>query len=693
MAGRGFGYAALLFTSVAAWLPAVGCGGSDDGQVIFLDTDAGDDGAAGTAGSAGSGVGGSSGSSGQAGAGGMPGGPCNDDDDCNHPTPHCHPLDEQCVECFTDDQCGADEECIDDRCEEVVTCQNSLDCVDAPGDRGVCDPATSECVQCVTAADCEADHDCSANECVPFQACVNSLDCDGMQVCDTDEGRCVDCITDSDCGDAEKCLGSTCRSECDSDNDCTPQGLLCDRDLGACVECVKQDDCVESAYCSEGSCLVDVCTAGTARCEGSMVLECNALGSAYEPRETCGSRQTCAAAGGMASCEDWVCTAGADECDGNTAVSCSDDGLSIDSSTTCTAQQTCVAGSCKDHVCVPSAVRCDPDDVAECAPDGLSEAVTDDCTSTEYCDDSGATPACLPQVCTPGAPLCDGNRATTCNANGSGFSPGGTVCTAQQTCVAGSCEDHLCVPNAKRCSGGNVLECSSDGLSETTFDVCPPSSEYCDAATASCQPHVCTPSQPACNGTFATTCNADGSDYTGPGTDCSPEACVGGMCVACTSQTVTTSFANNNGSDGVMFDLTSTADAVIEGFDVNLDAGTHTIEVYVVTGGGSYVGKEDNAAAWTQIATFPGIVSAGEGAPTALPKTMTQSVSAGATLGFYVTVPGTSTFNYITGTTEGALAATDGTLSIFEGIGKSHPFSETFRPRVFSGNVQYRPCP
>jgi hypothetical protein len=155
---------------------------------------------------------------------------------------------------------------------------------------------------------------------------------------------------------------------------------------------------------------------------------------------------------------------------------------------------------------------------------------------------------------------------------------------------------------------------------------------------------------------------------------------------------LTTTFAGGNGQSGNMFDVRSTTRAItIEGFDVNLIAGTHTVEIYYKAG--SYVGFDTNAAAWTLAASVPNVTSVEIDTPTSVPVTLSIVIPAGQTYAFYVTTT-TGSMRYTNGTTEGAPYASDTYIVIHEGLGKAYPFSSSFTPRVFNGNVYYRTtCP
>ncbi len=153
--------------------------------------------------------------------------------------------------------------------------------------------------------------------------------------------------------------------------------------------------------------------------------------------------------------------------------------------------------------------------------------------------------------------------------------------------------------------------------------------------------------------------------------------------------TLTTTFAAGNGQSGNMFDIQATNAVSICTFDVHLNPGTWDMEVYVVTGGGTYVGNEQNAAAWTLLGTATGVVSNGVGAATPLPMSINTPIAAGATQGFYVTVTNGTAIAYTNGTTLGAVFASDANIAFLEGAGNPYPFGAPFAPRVWNGNINY----
>ena len=158
------------------------------------------------------------------------------------------------------------------------------------------------------------------------------------------------------------------------------------------------------------------------------------------------------------------------------------------------------------------------------------------------------------------------------------------------------------------------------------------------------------------------------------------------------AQSLTTTFVSNNGQSGNMFDIVALSDVSIENFDCNLDTGPWTVEVYVVSAGGTFAGNEGNAAAWTLIGTAT-VSGAGLGLSTGLGLSLGHSISAGQTQGFYVTCTNGTGMNYTNGTSQGAVFASDSNIQFLEGVGKAYPFSSTFTPRVWNGIIHYTTGP
>lgn len=153
-----------------------------------------------------------------------------------------------------------------------------------------------------------------------------------------------------------------------------------------------------------------------------------------------------------------------------------------------------------------------------------------------------------------------------------------------------------------------------------------------------------------------------------------------------------TSYASNNGGKGVMFNVVATNAITLTCFDLNLILGSvGRYEVYYKTG--SYVGSENNAAAWTLIGSNPSVPCVGFDYPSPLNIPINLFMAAGQTYGFYITttdVSSTAGVRYINGTAYTTIAS-DANVAIAGGVGKAYPFLATFSNRNFNGTLHYAP--
>jgi hypothetical protein len=161
------------------------------------------------------------------------------------------------------------------------------------------------------------------------------------------------------------------------------------------------------------------------------------------------------------------------------------------------------------------------------------------------------------------------------------------------------------------------------------------------------------------------------------------------QCPAATAS-VTTYYATNNGQRGCMFNITASQDITVICFDANLYAGT-TADYEIYYRPGTYVGSENNAAAWNLVGTTTALTSAGSNVPTNIPIPVNVFIPAGQTYGFYVTNTFGGGTSYTDGTGANVLLGSDASISINGGVGKSYPFGLTFSFREFNGAVHYTP--
>ena len=157
---------------------------------------------------------------------------------------------------------------------------------------------------------------------------------------------------------------------------------------------------------------------------------------------------------------------------------------------------------------------------------------------------------------------------------------------------------------------------------------------------------------------------------------------------------ITTLYDENNGQDGIMFDINALVDVTVTGFDCNMGetAIPYNIEIYYKAG--THVGFTTNAGAWTLVGTANNVNGVGVDLPTPIPIVLNVPISQGTTGAFYITdTGGAANLDYTNGTAVGAVYATDGNISVLEGTGKDYAFGTDYTPRVPNITVYYDCCP
>jgi len=155
--------------------------------------------------------------------------------------------------------------------------------------------------------------------------------------------------------------------------------------------------------------------------------------------------------------------------------------------------------------------------------------------------------------------------------------------------------------------------------------------------------------------------------------------------------TLATGIASDNGQRGVMFDVeVASQDLWLRSVDLDFYNGTFPVEFYYREGG--FVGSEGNPAAWTLHDRDPAFVSGGARTLTTW-DTADLFLNADTRYGLYFTSANQQPefgINYADGSgSVGDLVVSDANLSIFEGIGISYPFGNTFETRIVSGALTY----
>lgn len=509
---------------------------------------------------------------------------CASDKDCVAQGMLCDVAGGYCVQCIADVDCPESYHCARGACLVDVCGRGEGSCNVSLNAALSCNLQGSGFVPvlCPTGATCAEDGASSACEpwiCDPFSTRC-SEDGSTLRVCtanglDADE---VDCAA----------AGGVCRDGACVDVICEPNAAVCDdSNLMRCSEDGTTlsfvTSCLVGEFCDaeEGACQEDLCAHDAAVCVGNVAKTCNADGSGYEDEETdcsatgetcfggtcfpelctdgvrhcfdghphscvdagtrrirwttCSVNEYCDDAGaGGAMCRLRTCAAGQQVCDGDVAGICNAEGSGLEPGTTtdCAALdgKACFGGECLDQVC-HGTYACFEGNPHQCAANGTAfgtRIMT--CQASQHCVENVSS--CRADVCAQGLAACDGNVATTCNADGSGYEPGGTPCGAEARCVGGTCLPIICEANAYFCDQGNVYRCGTDGTTSTLSDTCLPQ-EHCVEGFSTCRADVCTAGVPYCNGELVSTCKEDGSGAVEGGTACPDgQTCDDGACAA-----------------------------------------------------------------------------------------------------------------------------------------------------------------
>jgi hypothetical protein len=154
---------------------------------------------------------------------------------------------------------------------------------------------------------------------------------------------------------------------------------------------------------------------------------------------------------------------------------------------------------------------------------------------------------------------------------------------------------------------------------------------------------------------------------------------------------LTTLFAGGNGGGAggaIYFDVTAIEDVSLTALDLHTgETGAFTVEVYAIPDG-TYIGNENNAGAWTLVATGSGD---GQGAGTPSLATLDSAVSltAGTTYGMALVLSSGHGHDYTNGDGTNQNYAT-AELSFSGGSATNVPFTgNVFNPRVFNGRFYY----
>ena len=141
----------------------------------------------------------------------------------------------------------------------------------------------------------------------------------------------------------------------------------------------------------------------------------------------------------------------------------------------------------------------------------------------------------------------------------------------------------------------------------------------------------------------------------------------------------------NRDWNGIMFDLVAYEPTIVDGLSINMfSTGSQVIEIFTKIG--SIIGVELDAAQWTlfkidtlQVSTTGEFVKLNN---------LDLALSTNDTIGVYLQLQDpTADMNYLATSTPEVIQ--DSVISISNGTGITHNFSETYFPRLFSGEVFY----
>ncbi|MDG1963009.1 MAG: T9SS type A sorting domain-containing protein, partial [Flavobacteriaceae bacterium] len=157
------------------------------------------------------------------------------------------------------------------------------------------------------------------------------------------------------------------------------------------------------------------------------------------------------------------------------------------------------------------------------------------------------------------------------------------------------------------------------------------------------------------------------------------------------SNDLTTLFAGGNGGaagGAVYFDVTAIADVSLTSLDLHTgETGAFTVDVYAIPGG-THIGNENNAGAWTLIATGSG-EGQGAGTPSLATLDAPVDLTAGTSYGMALVLDADHAHDYTNGDGTNETYA-NAELSFTGGAGTNVPFEgNIFSPRVFNGRFYY----
>lgn len=150
---------------------------------------------------------------------------------------------------------------------------------------------------------------------------------------------------------------------------------------------------------------------------------------------------------------------------------------------------------------------------------------------------------------------------------------------------------------------------------------------------------------------------------------------------------IATPFQGGNGAEGCMFDVLTSRELTVTGFELHTYA-TSVIDVEIWSKIGSFQSYEELKADWTLV-TSQSVVGQGFRQNTLL-QLPPLEISADTVVAFYITVASGETMAYTNGGQIGMVISSNEDIKIFEGVGKSFPFGKTHLNRRWNGVLRYQ---
>nr|MBP46727.1 hypothetical protein [Myxococcales bacterium] len=288
--------------------------------------------------------------------------------------------------------------------------------------------------------------------------------------------------------------------------------------------------CASGSACDDGSCKTVICKPTSSICQGSDVMQCNAVGTSFVKKQTCLKTQVC----NEGACKTPICKKGVSTCGAGAQsgklLTCAQSELAwLESS--CPAGTICYGGGCKQVLCKMGELGCQGTKQVSCGNNGTSWVPKVDCaTNKQVCSEG----ACKSPICSKGSSSCGvGTQAgalLTCSADQLKWLE--SKCPVGTTCFSGACKQVVCSMGENSCVGDSVVTCADDGTSWTPSTDCAANKQTCVGGI--CKSKQCKAGEVQCAGTTVITCNTTGTGWVtqncSDNNACTPDTCKDGKC-------------------------------------------------------------------------------------------------------------------------------------------------------------------